>query len=610
MPKLAEAVESGNIGNMESQTDDENAETALATAWKFLRSGEFLNAYDVARRALNDTPGHHRLAHIACLALARSGATSLADRAYRDSGLESWASEDGISLRARIAKDMALAAADPSASPDLQRSIDAYKQGFDVDGGYYPAINTAFLYMLARDMPSTRKWAETALSAAGDEQSYYAEATRAEALLLLGDVTGAADAIRKAADLAAANPGEVSTTWKQLQLVCQHTGLSPEILAPLKPAPVVHFSGHIIAAPGEAGRFPADQEGTVRDALRTFFKENRVSRAFGSLAAGADILAAEAALEAGISLVVVLPFDADEFLQISVAGSGQKWLERHASCLEKASDVLFVTPDHYLGDDSLFGYATQFALGLARQQADWLQTDAIQIAVSDGRSGPSARAGTSHDMTLAAAAGFRQHIISVTSSLPVEQPSSHGKTASERSGRVPTTMIFGDLKGFSKLSDGQMPAFVEEVLGTMATCLQDFDQELLFRNTWGDGIYLVFEKPGDAARCGFALQDAVARVVASSAALPDTLGLRLGVHYGPVYEIKDPVMQTRNFFGSHVSHAARTEPRTPEGEIYVTAQTAAALALQERGRFKCDYVGRIPLAKNHGEFPMYHLKRA
>lgn len=589
--------------------NDATAETALARAWSELRSGEFLNAYDIAKQALDLLPTHQKLAHVACLALARSGATVRADQTYRSSGLDNWANEDGIGLRARIAKDMALSSPDPATSPDLGRSIEAYGESYELDRGYYPAINIAFLHMLAGDRKASTEWATTALVATGTEANYYAEATRAEALLLLGKPIEAAASILLAAELSAANPGERSTTWKQLQMVCQHLGQDAEILTPLKPGPVLHYSGHIISAPGKAGRFPADQEKNVQKHIRAFLDHSGCSRVFGSLAAGADILVAEAALDAGCSLTVVLPFDAEEFRDVSVAGSKGDWAVRFEHCLERASDVLFVTPDAYLGDDSLFGYATQFALGLARQQADWLQTDALQVAISDGRAGPNTAAGTSFDINTGAAAGFKQTIIPVRSTIGAAATGTADTADLARQGRVARTMIFGDLKGFSKLSDAQMPAFVNQILGAMSVCLEDYQTDLLFKNTWGDGIYLVFAKPDTAARCGFALQDAVADAVQNSTELPGTLGLRLGIHYGPVYEIDDPVMGNRNFFGSHVSHAARTEPRTPEGEIYVTAQTAAAIALESRDRYRCDYVGRIPLAKDHGAFPMYHLKR-
>ena len=43
------------------------------------------------------------------------------------------------------------------------------------------------------------------------------------------------------------------------------------------------------------------------------------------------------------------------------------------------------------------------------------------------------------------------------------------------------------------------------------------------------------------------------------------IALRLGCHFGPVYEDTDPIAGTTNIFGTHVSRAARIEPIAPEG---------------------------------------------
>lgn len=63
--------------------------------------------------------------------------------------------------------------------------------------------------------------------------------------------------------------------------------------------------------------------------------------------------------------------------------------------------------------------------------------------------------------------------------------------------------------------------------------------------------------------------------------LPDSLALRLGGHFGPVYEEVD--------------------------EVYVTEQFAARLALDRDG-FDCDCVGLVPAAKGYGNLRMYHLR--
>ncbi|MEM7746332.1 MAG: adenylate/guanylate cyclase domain-containing protein, partial [Pseudomonadota bacterium] len=184
-----------------------------------------------------------------------------------------------------------------------------------------------------------------------------------------------------------------------------------------------------------------------------------------------------------------------------------------------------------------------------------------------------------------------------------------GHVPPDMGNRRQRTMIFGDLKGFSALSDAQLPRFVDTVLGTCAEVLDAHGAHLQFRNTWGDGLFVVFDDLAAAVACAFTLRDAIGGIDLAAHGLPPALGLRLGLHYGPVYESTDPVLQRLNFFGYHVSRAARIEPITPEGEVYVTEQAAAALAVDAYADFRCDYVGRVPLAKGYGTFPMYALSR-
>jgi class 3 adenylate cyclase len=170
-------------------------------------------------------------------------------------------------------------------------------------------------------------------------------------------------------------------------------------------------------------------------------------------------------------------------------------------------------------------------------------------------------------------------------------------------------MLFGDVKGFSKLDDRQLPVFVSGVLGAMAAVLDGYTGSLCFRNTWGDGIYLVFDDLRQAACCALDLQAAVANLPLGELGLPDHIALRLGGHFGPVYEDTDPILGTVNFFGAHVSRAARIEPITPEGCTYVTELFAAGLAVEAHQEFNCDYVGTVPAAKGYGNLAMYLLRR-
>ena len=72
------------------------------------RRGDFVGAFDLARRGLEVHPGDLKLAHRAVLALARSGATAGASAMLGSLG--ALADDELIALDARLAKDEAPAA--------------------------------------------------------------------------------------------------------------------------------------------------------------------------------------------------------------------------------------------------------------------------------------------------------------------------------------------------------------------------------------------------------------------------------------------------------------------------------------------------------------------
>jgi len=602
---MTEARESRDAGEWLAEIDRDMAD------------GEYLQAYDAAERALDEYPDDAGFRHKAVLALARTGAIGQAAERFERYGLNDVRDEETLALAARLAKDLALAAEGAARLDLLAQSADAYKRAYEVEGGYYPAINVATLLFLAHRRDDAAPWAERVLALTREDRNggdYYALASRAEALLLLGRADEAAAAI--AAAVAAGDSGVAvrSVTLKQLRLICGHMQADDALLVPLAPPAVVHFFGHIVAPPGAPGRFPADQAEAVRREIDRVFARRPVSRAIGSIAAGADILAAEAALDAGVELDLVLPFGLEEFIEISVAPAGADWVPRMRACLERARRIHHVTEDAYLGDDALFGYASEYALGLASLRARLLATDLYQLAVWDGVEGaPDAVAGTAHDLAIGRKLGCGQEIVSVTASPPnASMPAAPAATEAEtpKFFRAPRSLLFGDFKGFSKLTDAQLPVYVEHVLGLCAAVLKDHSANLVFQNTWGDGLFLVFDDVAAAADCAFATQAAISAIDHAALGLPETLGLRLGFHYGPVFETMDPVLQRKNCFGYHVSRAARVEPITPEKAVYVTEQTAAAMALACPDAYRCEYVGRLPLAKGYGSFPMYHVRAA
>jgi adenylate cyclase len=78
---------------------------------------------------------------------------------------------------------------------------------------------------------------------------------------------------------------------------------------------------------------------------------------------------------------------------------------------------------------------------------------------------------------------------------------------------------------------------------------------------------------------------------------------------GAVFEIRDPILKSTGFAGSHISRAARLEVTTPPGEVYVTEAFAALFALREHQDLACEYVGLINTPKGFGRLRTYLLRR-
>ena len=114
-----------------------------------------------------------------------------------------------------------------------------------------------------------------------------------------------------------------------------------------------------------------------------------------------------------------------------------------------------------------------------------------------------------------------------------------------------------------------------------------------------------------AAEISLQIQDALDEFDYSQLGLEGKGGrMRIGAHYGPAYRAVDHITGRLSFYGNEVSKAARIEPVTPTGAVFVTEPFAAILALEAPDRFDCRYVGRIQLAKGYGSYPMYRLTRA
>ncbi|HUI70425.1 MAG TPA: adenylate/guanylate cyclase domain-containing protein, partial [Spirochaetia bacterium] len=175
--------------------------------------------------------------------------------------------------------------------------------------------------------------------------------------------------------------------------------------------------------------------------------------------------------------------------------------------------------------------------------------------------------------------------------------------------RQTVAILFADMVGYSRLPEEQVPAYVKGFLSGVSQTLRASAVQPLYKNTWGDAICLAFEDPLEAAKCAIVLRDMVRRTDWSQLNLPKTLSVRIGLHAGPVYCVREPLLDRLNVFGFHVNQAARIEPITSPGNVYASESFAALLMTDPRNNLDCRYVGVIVLPKSFGSYPIYHIKR-
>jgi hypothetical protein len=272
-----------------------------------------------------------------------------------------------------------------------------------------------------------------------------------------------------------------------------------------------------------------------------------------------------------------------------------------------ATSVRYASRDAYLGDEQVFAYSSQFAMGCAVLRAQTLSTQAVQLAVWDGHVTPGP-AGVAADLAYWARGERRGAVIAVERPAPSSSRRTANAPVSDR--RAMKAMLFADVQGFGALRDEQIPAFIEGVMGRMAETVEGLKTAPSHVETWGDGLFLVFDQPIDAALAALSLLEAHRTLDLGGLGLPRGLGLRIAGHYGPVHLRTNPLTKAPAVMGAHVVVAARIEPDVAPGSAYVSEALAGALATLHGDQVRCGYVGRTQARKGFPATPIFSLSRA
>ncbi|HVC98961.1 MAG TPA: hypothetical protein VND64_35175, partial [Pirellulales bacterium] len=474
------------------------------------------------------------------------------------------------------------------------------------------------------------------------DDPYWLLATLGEAALLLGEVNEAHDWYARAFEVGKGRLGDLQSTRRQARLLLGSLTLDPLALDTAMPMPkVALFCGNEIERSGPAGRqFSMEPHPDVSTAIERALQQWDIGVGFAAAATGADVLFFEALQARRGIAYAVLPFERDALVADDagpVAAAG--WKQRFEAALRTATQVIAGSGFDVSSEATAIDYAQSLLYGLARIQADALETELVPLAVNDaGEDGP----GTPSTIERWRQWGLDVKVIEtprlsmrgVDGGVPALDPvsgppgrcdpplwdglpsPSAAEDGLERPSHVDSpvsskivAILFADVKGFSKLDETQVPRFFQHFLGLVAKILSAGPNSPLLRNTWGDGLYLVFDDVCDAGRFALELCERANGTDWAGKGLPGELAIRIALHAGPVWQCNDPVMDAPTFTGTHVSRAARIEPITPSGHVYASQAFAALAAAAGVREMAFEYVGRMPLAKDYGAFPIYHVRR-
>ena len=575
---------------------------AVEAAAAALGRGDLLAAYDLAHRPAQMTDAPTRLRYLEVLAVARMGNSAEALRLHRRYDLAARDDIDNRALLARLLKDRAFSETGVSRVALIREAHQVYRAIWDSTRDSFPGINAATLALIGGDRETAVCLAEQVLSVIPDKPAeYYAAVSRAEALMLLGREEEVAPLLSAALVLPGADVGARSTTLLQCQRLGEAMGLTPErlaeILLPLKLPTIAMFCGHIF-------RPCEKREAELAKAIDAVLTREKVGIGYGALAAGADILIAERLLAKGGELHVTLPFAEEDFIAQSVRPAGEAWLSRYRRVRGAAASFSTATHAGYVNDPAQFSYGACVAMGLVQLRAKHLRTDEVQIAIWDGS--PGELAGTGVDVARWAANGGRTVVIGGNQ---LERPKNNKASAPPTERRALRSLLFADFPKFSTISERYLPGFWTHVMKTAAVALDRFGDHLEFRNSWGDAIYAVFRDVSAAADAGLMLQRALSALDPACIGFTSQLQMRVSLHHGPIFMGHDPITGRGSYYGTEVSRAARVEPMTPPGSVYVSEPFAAMLSLEASAIFDAKYVGRLNLPKDFGQFPIYSVEK-
>jgi class 3 adenylate cyclase len=155
-------------------------------------------------------------------------------------------------------------------------------------------------------------------------------------------------------------------------------------------------------------------------------------------------------------------------------------------------------------------------------------------------------------------------------------------------------VMFVDIAGYMSLNQDEIMKFAECALPSIADVVHRFDS--FYTNTLGDSIVAIFNDPIDALKCAFELRSTYNKIY-EEMEFSGRLELKVALHSGVVYSIKDPLKGGIIVVGSQLDLAARLVRLTKPGHILATSEFVSSLQGIPDKTIVLDDIGEFPLVK-------------
>ncbi len=507
--------------------------------------------------------------------LARSGALDRAWALFGEGGYHT-ATDDpaALAVKGRLLKDRAMLAAGAERAALLAQAITAYSGADAISAQPYLLINVATLTFLCGDQRRAAEIAAVVLERLDQpdisETPYWIAATRAEALLLRGDLSGADNAL---GDAIAHDPdgwSDHASTLRQLRLILEAGGLGTDWLDRHRPPRSLHFAGHLGVAE------TASDE--LRAQIDAILESERIGFGYGALAAGADIVIAESLIARGAELHITLPTTQIAFIAQSIAPYESGWRARFDACLSVAASVRFATSVDGDYEPLATSLAADLAMGAAVLNAKMLESEAVQLLIVDEGPGPyGAGASTARDGGAWAVAGRRQHVMLSPRSAAVVA-SGDRENQEGRADRRLAALLHISFYGLDDLDDAAFACAVDDFVAPFRVHCAAIAVQPVIVLPCGNARIVAFESVRDAWIYAHA---------ASGTA--EGSPVRIAGHYGLAYWLDDPPALMGPLLAMLTDISASSLP----GTVTVSEAFASALVGQSNGNIRVELMGEV-----------------